>query len=89
MGGEQPSLKVNHTVDQNFALKFSIPAADQVMIDLYDASGQLIRNVYTGFAEEEKSYEVSVKAPSVENAMYFFKLTTESHTIMQPALMLR
>ena len=86
---EQPTLKVNHTVDQNFALKFSVPTTNDVIIDLYDASGQLIRNVYTGFAEEEKSYEVSVKAPSVENAMYFFKLTTESHTIMQPALMLR
>jgi hypothetical protein len=86
---EQPTLKVNHTVDQNFALKFTVPSTDDVMIDLYDASGQIIRNVYNGFAEGDKTYEVTVKAPSVENAMYFFKLTTENHTIMQPALMLR
>ncbi len=72
------SLKVTPSIAvERSALKFSIPASMDVAINLFDASGRLVRTLYRGRVSAGE-HTVSFSASSLKPGVYFVTLTGEN-----------
>lgn len=60
------SLMVDHVISEVMHVRFSQPGNDRITISLYDASGRLVRNYYTGRSQElYRVYPVAHLSPGV------------------------
>ncbi|MEZ4798253.1 MAG: hypothetical protein R2809_00455 [Flavobacteriales bacterium] len=86
---EEPTISVNNTGDMFFRVSYTVPEDGNISIDLYNSNGQMISKVFEGSAVGDQQYTIQYKVPSVENAMYFFRLQTKEQSASTSALMLR
>ncbi len=71
-------LSINRLASNQFTVSFSLPHEANVSLRLYDASGRLIENIYSGYlASGEHSFTWKVNRSSV----YFVRLALEDGSV--------
>jgi hypothetical protein len=72
-----------------FTLSYHMYFEGQVNIDLYNQSGQILQRVFSGNAERETKYVLSVPKHGLSNGMYYFTLTSDSGMISERGMVIR
>lgn len=60
-------------------LRFGIPEASQVNLQIYDVSGKLVENIIPGNYLDAGTYEYKFNAEKLSSGIYLYKLSAESN----------
>ena len=56
---------------------------------VYDVLGQVVMNLFDAQAEPGRYYHVGFDATSLPSGMYFYRLTTDSHSDVKKMMLLK
>jgi hypothetical protein len=79
------TVPAGYELSQNFpnpfnpstVIKYSVPVASRVRIDVYSVTGQLVSTLVNGYMEAG-SHEVTMKADNLSSGVYIYKLSAGS-----------
>ncbi len=69
-------------------IKFSLPEADNVLLRVYNVTGQLVATLINGHYEAG-NHKVDFNAQQLSSSVYFYKITTTKNTIVKRMLLLK
>lgn len=86
----------NFTLSQNFpnpfnpttVIKYSVPVASKVRIDVYSVTGQLVSTLVDGFISAG-NHEVTMKADNLSSGVYIYKLNAGNVTLSKKMQLLK
>ncbi len=73
---------------QPAVIRYDIPVASDVHIELYDALGRLVRTLFGGH-RQAGTYELSVSTASLTSGIYFYRIRTGSSDLTRKILLVK
>ena len=76
-------------VIQNTSIGFSVPGSGNVELSVYDVSGRMVETVYSGTVQSGNHSVEWAPGADIGSGVYFLRLSTESGTLTQQAMVIR
>ncbi|WP_205501813.1 T9SS type A sorting domain-containing protein [Rufibacter psychrotolerans] len=73
---------------QNATVEFSLAEAGEVVVDIYDSQGKLVKHLFVGKAEGGVPQTVSLNAGGLPNGVYIARLTTGKKVLTQKIILM-
>jgi hypothetical protein len=83
------AFDVNDGNREFFTLTYHMYFEGQVNVDMYNQSGQLLERVFSGNAERQTRYTLSVPKHGLSDGMYYFTLSSSSGRLSDRGMVIR
>ncbi len=67
----------------------TLPSAQRVSIDVYNALGQKVKQLYTGLLEADQVHEFNFEAGDLPGGLYLINATGDSFSTTQRAMLVK
>ncbi|MBD3277724.1 MAG: T9SS type A sorting domain-containing protein, partial [Candidatus Aegiribacteria sp.] len=74
---------------RNASIGFSVPGSGNVELSVYDVSGRMVETVYSGTVESGNHSVEWAPGTDIGSGVYFLRLSTESGTLTQQAMVIK
>jgi hypothetical protein len=70
-------------------IKFSVDKVEHATVVVYDILGKQVAKLFDGIAQTGRYYSVDFDGSSLSNGIYFYRVTTESHSSLNKMVLLK
>ncbi|MBX7052937.1 MAG: hypothetical protein K1X54_12935, partial [Flavobacteriales bacterium] len=71
-----------------FTVEFTIATDSKVTIDLYDITGNMVDAVFSGEAQQGRTYRITYPKAEMDNGLYYFMLSDGKNVVSKSAMMM-
>jgi hypothetical protein len=74
---------------ERITILFKLPGEDQVLIEVFDLTGKLIKTVFDKTVNGDQEYKVEFDGSKLPDGLYLYRMTTKSDVYLRKMMLIK